>query len=283
VSPNFSRFRQRRFGLVSCAAALLMSLPFAAKAECTGEDGGSSLVAEIRGGDTLILQDGRSVRLAGVLLPRRGGNGDVAAVAREAAERMLAELILNQVVELRLDERRRDRYGRVLAELFVSKDGQRVWVQERLIASGVAEVMSSKDNRRCIPELLSVENLARESRQGQWGTGLFSIQPASAEDTLANLSQSYAIVEGRVENVAEAGNRIYLNFGKNWRRDFTIAVSKDAATLFEGQRETLIGLKGRSVRVRGWIENLNGPSINLSHPEQLEVLTGAVTSSVKAP
>ena len=156
-------------------------------------------------------------------------------------------------------------------------------MQERLIASGVAEVMSSKDNRRCIPELLSVENTARESRQGQWGTGLFSIQPASAEDTLANLAQSYAIVEGRVENVAEAGNRIYLNFGKNWRRDFTIAVPKEAAALFEGHRETLMGLEGRSVRVRGWIESLNGPSISLSHPEQLEILTGAVTSSVKAP
>jgi endonuclease YncB( thermonuclease family) len=283
VSSKFSRSRLRRLGSVSFAAAFLVSFPLAANAECTGEDAGSSLVTEIRGGDTLILQDGRSVRLAGVLLPRRGGNGDVAAAAREAAERTLADLILNQVVELRLDERRRDRYGRVLAELFVSKDGQQVWVQERLIASGVAEVMSSKDNRRCIAELLNVENVARESKQGQWGTGLFSIQSASAEDILADLAQSYEIVEGRVENVAEVGNRIYLNFGKNWRRDFTIAIPKEAARLFDGDRETLMGLKGRSVRVRGWIENLNGPSISLSHPEQMEILTGAVTSSVKAP
>jgi hypothetical protein len=95
---------------------------------------------------------------------------------------------------------------------------------------------------------------------------------ASSEDVLAGLAQSYEVVEGRIETVAEVRGRTYLNFGRNWRRDFTVTVAGDAAKLFNGQNEGLAGLKGRLVRVRGWIENVNGPSINLTHPEQLEIL-----------
>jgi micrococcal nuclease len=243
-----------------------------AGAECAGEDGGRSLVSEIRGGDTLILQDGRSIRLAGVLIPRRGGNSSVALQAREAAEKAISDLLLGQSAELRLNSGARDRYGRLLAQLYVVKDGQRIWVQEQLVTAGHARVISSRDNRQCIPELLVQEKAARDKAQGQWGTGLFTIMRASSEDVLAGLAQSYEIVEGRIETVAEVRGRTYLNFGRNWRRDFTVTVAGDAARLFNGQNEGLAGLKGRLVRVRGWIENVNGPSINLTHPEQLEIL-----------
>ena len=270
--------------LLAAFAATVASGCFmsAVRAECTGDDGGSSLVADIRGGDTLILEDGRSARLAGVLLPKRTGGSGVAAEARTGAEKAVADLIAGQKVELRLDSGHRDRYGRLLAQIFVTKDGQRVWVQERLIASGLARVISSKDNRLCVPELLAVEKTARETGQGQWRTGLFSVKAASSEDMLLGLAQSYEIVEGRIENVAEVRGRTYLNFGRNWRRDFTVMVPSDAAKLFAGQTD-LAGLKGRLVRVRGWIEDVNGPSISLTHPEQLEILEGGALSQRSTP
>jgi hypothetical protein len=31
-------------------------------------------------------------------------------------------------------------------------------------------------------------------------------------------------------------------------------------------------LKGKRVRVRGWLKNFNGPSITVTHPEQIEIL-----------
>ena len=263
-------WRSLRFALCAAAAAYGF-VPSQARAECTGDDGGSSLVTDIRGGDTLILEDGRAVRLAGVLLPRRSSEGDVMAEARKAAEKAVADLVSAQKVELRLDTTQRDRYGRLLAQVFVTKDDQRVWLQERLIASGHARVISSKDNRMCIGDLLTAENTARQTGQGEWHSGVFSVKQAASEDILAGLVQNYEIVEGRIENVAEVRGRTYLNFGKNWRRDFTVSISSDAAKLFAGQTE-LSGLKGRLVRVRGWIENINGPSIALTHPEQLEVL-----------
>jgi micrococcal nuclease len=268
----------RRLALAASASAFLAASGAEALAECQGEAGGSSLVAEIRGGDTLILQDGRAIRLAGVLIPKRGMEAQVASQAREAAEKQIAELVLGQVAELHLDARQRDRYGRILAQIFVTKEGQRIWVQERLIATGFARVISFKENRICVPELLIAERAAREKSAGHWGSGHFSILPAASEDTLSGMGQSYEIVEGQVENVAEVRGRIYLNFGKNWRRDFTATIANDALKLFPDGNQGLTALKGRQVRVRGWIENVNGPSINITHPEQLEAITSGAVS-----
>jgi micrococcal nuclease len=241
-------------------------------AECRGDDGGSSLVTEIRGGDTLILEDGRSVRVFGALLPRRGGHNETALQAREAAERQIAELTMGKVVQLQLDPVRRDRYGRVMAQVFVTKDEQRIWLQEKLIAEGLARVMSSKENRGCVSELLAAEKTARDNRQGHWATGLFSVKPAASEDLLAGLTQSFEIIEGRVDNVTEVRGRVYVNFGRNWRRDFTATIPADALKLFPGEAASLGKLKGQVVRVRGWVENVNGPSVTVTHPEQLELL-----------
>src|SRR5687768_9835023 len=135
---------------------------------------------------------------------------------------------MGSIVQLQVDAARRDRYGRAMAQVFTMKGEQRVWLQEKLISSGLARVISSKDNRRCIPELLAAEKTARDSSQGAWRAGLFSIKSAVSEEILAGLAQNYEIVEGKVENIAEVKGRVYLNFGRNWRRDFTVVISADA-------------------------------------------------------
>jgi micrococcal nuclease len=247
-------------------------------AQCQGDDGGASLVTEIRGGDTLILEDGRSVRLFGALLPRRGGDIETASQARDAAEKQIAELALGKVVQLQLGAARRDRYGRIMAQVFVGQGEERIWLQEKLIANGLVRVMSSKENRLCILGLLAAEKAARDGRLGNWASGLFSVKPAASEDLLAGLAQSFEIIEGRVENVAEVKGRVYLNFGRNWRRDFTATMSGDAVKLFPGEAGALSKLKGQLVRVRGWLENMNGPSISITHPEQLELLSSEAAS-----
>jgi micrococcal nuclease len=279
VIVSSARMRLRRLAAAALAAPLpLLFAAGMALAECRGEDGGSGLVVEIRGGDTLILQDGRAVRLFGTLLPRRGRDGEPGEQAGDAAERQIGELASGQVIHLELDAARRDRYGRVIAQVFVTRGEQRIWLQEKLVAGGLARVMSTKDNRRCIAELLAAEKTARDNRQGHWATGVFSVKPAASEDVLAGLAQSFEIVEGRVENVAEVKGRIYLNFGRNWRRDFTATVPVDAVKLFPGEAEGLGKLKGQVVRVRGWIENVNGPSMLVTHPEQLEILTSGTAA-----
>ncbi len=66
--------------------------------------------------------------------------------------------------------------------------------------------------------------------------------------------------------------RVYLNFGPDWRTDFTIAIAPR-----DRRRFTRAGLlpgdwDGRRLRVRGWLKRYNGPMIEATHPEQIELL-----------
>ncbi len=308
--------------LIIAIAFLAGLIAVAARAECTGQDGGVSVVTALHDGETLILDDGRAVRLAGVLTPKRARNGPLAA-ARSTMEKALSALVVGKKVELRLNGRTRDRYGRLMAQAFVVNGKERVWVEGRLASEGLARIISSWDNRACARELLALENRAREAGKGLWGTGFFAVRSAAAEAVLTGLARNYEIVEGQVQNVAEIKGKVYINFGRNWRQDFTAFVSRKSAKLFNETAAAKVNraggapggdevsseqdasanststrlasaslsqdnagpssnsapakydfasLKGQRIRVRGWLENFNGPSIRLTHPEQIEVL-----------
>jgi hypothetical protein len=84
---------------------------------------------------------------------------------------------------------------------------------------------------------------------------------------------TFQIVEGRVVEAAEArSGRIYLNFGDNWREDFTATIEPADRPLFDAAGLDPLALAGRTIRLRGWIYAFNGPMITLTHPEQVEVV-----------
>jgi micrococcal nuclease len=92
---------------------------------------------------------------------------------------------------------------------------------------------------------------------------------------LGRLTHSYQLVEGTVASVGQGGGRIYLNFAKDWRSDFTISVERKDAAVFTTAAIDLKDLTGKRVRVRGWVEWRNGPMIEATHPEQIEILPDA--------
>lgn len=300
----------RGIGWLGIAGALTALPPFALAADCTGESGGTSVVTAIHDGEILILEDGRTIRLAGIFTPKRAQDGPLAE-ARATMENTLRGLVLGKKIELRLSEKQRDRYGRLMAHAFIVDGDRRQWVQEKIIGDGLARVISSWDGRACVGALLASENGAREAKRGLWQSGYFAVRPAEAEAVLTGLARSYEIVEGQVRSVAEIRGRTYINFGQDWRQDFTAFVSEKAARLFESSgaatgastaaafsaagtvdalgdapaeatgtaprpKYDFAALKGQRVRVRGWIENFNGPSISVTHPEQIEILSTQV-------
>ena len=64
----------------------------------------------------------------------------------------------------------------------------------------------------------------------------------------------------------------YLNFGADGRSDFTVSVTPRDRRRFADGPVKLVDIKGRLVRVRGWLGWRNGPIIEATHPEQIEVL-----------
>ena len=64
----------------------------------------------------------------------------------------------------------------------------------------------------------------------------------------------------------------YLNFGANRRTGFTVTLNPKAARLSRREGIGVAKLKGRAVRVQGWLKSFNGPMITATHSEQIEVL-----------
>lgn len=241
---------------------------------CDGlRPGPSGRVVEVVDGDTLVLDSDIRVRLIGIQAPKLAlGRPDFADWPRaDDARAMLEELTLGKLVQIRYGGAERDRYGRVLGHLFVADTQD--WAQKAMLEAGLARVYSFADNRFCLQELYLAEARARIERLGIWDSEPFyRVLQADKPTRILDRLDRYELVEGRIVNADRVGQRLYLNFGPYWKEDFTVVIERPALRLFERSGVDLLALEGSVVRVRGWIENRDGPRMEVTHPEQIEIL-----------
>lgn len=254
-------------------------------AACDLSEPETGTVANVIDGETLRLTDGKIVRLIGAKapMPPLGWRGDDPWPLVDEAKVALESLVSGKEVEFRFGGRRTDRHGHLLAQVFVVSGGTRLWLQEELVAKGLARVYSLPDSRACIAELMAQEREARAKRRGVWGSSAYRIESALDVKRLGRLIHSYQLVEGRVASVGEGGGRLYLNFTPDWRSDFTISVERKAVGAFAAAGIDLKTLAGARLRVRGFLAWRNGPMIEASHPEQIELLPEGSDEETKPP
>lgn len=232
--------------------------------------GGSHAVAEVIDGDSLRLEDGRVLQLSGIQAP--SPPADTTADSAEAwplgleAARALETLIGDGPVTLFYGGNRRDRHERILAQ---ATNAQGLWLQGALLRRGLARVSSYPDNRQGVAELLALEQQARNQRRGLWRHPLYAVR--RPQDSGQDIG-SFQLVEGRVLKVAIVSGRAYLNFGEDWRSDFTLVIEAAQRRQFEAEGLDPRLYEGRRVRARGWLGYRNGATITVTHPEQIEVL-----------
>lgn len=134
-------------------------------------------VERIIDGDTFVCS-GERVRLIGIDAPESRPNarlerqralGDaqvVLALGRRAKEFFSELLPLGTVVRLELDVQKRDRYGRLLAYVWLP-DGR--MANEVLLAEGYAMLLTIPPNVRYAERLRRAWRLAIEEQRGLWG------------------------------------------------------------------------------------------------------------------
>jgi micrococcal nuclease len=261
--------------IVFSCVGMLSGAAFASEV-CAPEAGGSHDVVRVIDGETVLIDDGREVRLIGALAPKPDTFltlPDARSPAQDTA-RALEAMVLNRTVSLRYDGRRRDRYGRALAQVYVTgpHGGTTEWVQRALVDQGLARAYALPGNSRCIAELIASEGDARVHGRGIWSREIYRVRQAHDTDDLLQIAGRFAIVEGRVSNVARVQKTTYVNFGTDWRQDFTASIANPIADRTQGGQARLSGLAGKNVRVRGWIERRNGPMVVLASVDEIEVL-----------
>ena len=232
------------------------------------------IVVQVTDGDTIVLDDGRVVRMIGTQAPKLplGREGYETWPLAPEAKTALETMLLHKSVQLGYGGERVDRYDRQLAHVFVDTPDGQVWAQQAMVALGLARVYSFPDNRQCLDLLFAAEGRARLSGLGIWADPYYSVRAADAPGQLLARAGHYELVEGRVLLAEERGGRIYLNFGRFWKTDFTAVIESPARKLFAAAGVDPLVLEGALVRIRGWVDDRDGPRIEITHPEQLEVL-----------
>lgn len=160
----FQRFKS--FHLPFAAVALLLLLAVMSqrqpirspKAARTG-----LRVVKVIDGDTVVLSDGRTVRYIGVDTPERG------QPFYEAAKNFNRKLVQGKTVELEFDVERYDRYGRVLAYVFVrDKNGRRIFVNAEMVRNGFARIYTKPPNVKYADLFVRLQGEARTNKRGLW-------------------------------------------------------------------------------------------------------------------
>jgi endonuclease YncB( thermonuclease family) len=270
----FSRGRLR-----SAFCLFLLAAAGAARGEetaCPRDIVGSGTVKAVIDGRSLALEDGREVRLAGIEVPLPPQGADpptaaaVAAVAL-ASRRALGELVANAEIVLRRLGEPHDRYGRIEAHVFITRNGSEISLQRAMLGAGHARVAARLPDRACAADFLARERTARAARLGLWAQSYYDVRRADAPAELLSRRGQFALVEGKVVSVRESGGTIYVNFGRRWSEDFTVTILKRNERTFVEFGLEPKKLQGQRVLVRGWIEQRGGPWIEATRPEQIEI------------
>jgi endonuclease YncB( thermonuclease family) len=214
-------------------------------------------------GGAFATSDGEEVRLAGILAYGSGGeplSESASAVARDA----LSKILRDRTVMIASGEVSRDRYGRTVAQVFA--DG--TWVQAELLRVGQARAAPDRASTPCAKALLAAEAEGRERGLGQWRFGFRVHEPNS----LSNRTGTFQIVEGNVVTASVTRGRAYINFGADYRTDFTVTIGPEEMRIFRQAKFDIASLAGKRIRVRGWVEFYNGPEITITTPTAIEVL-----------
>jgi endonuclease YncB( thermonuclease family) len=247
----------------SAAAFLLMASSgqtFAAN--CALEPQGEGRVAAVIDTRSLRLEDGREVRLAGIA---HAGTG------RASGRAALSAIAGGREVTLHGEDDSPDRYGRQGAFVFVT--GSEHSVQSEMMRRGEALFSADIADKNCAAALAAAEGAARDAKLGIWAYTT-AIKNAESPGDILSAVGHFTVVEGRVLSVRQSGAITYLNFGRNWTRDFAATISRRIIPAFESAGLGPKSLENRRIRVRGVVSSRGGPRIELLRVGQIEVLGG---------
>ena len=219
-------------------------------------------VRHVHDGDSLVLEDGRRLRVIGINAPELGRDGAAdepfAIAARDALRRELFRS--GQVVGLRYGEQRLDHHGRTLAHVF-GADGENL--SAVLLRQGLARAIVIPPDLWGLDCYPAAEREARAAQRGLWAHPDF--QPRESRG-LGLRDEGFMLVRGRVERIGRSQGARWINL----EGTVALRVPQDNLGYFPTPLDSLVG---RRIEVRGWFNRQrNELRATLHHPAALQVL-----------
>ena len=213
----------------------------------------------------LILASGGPARLSGLRLPEPSSLRD------KALAWLRAHVDKHVLVQGRAS---RDRWNRLAARIRLAGEPTALDLGHGLVEEGLAIVDPAQDDALCQPELLALEDAARQRSLGVWSDGGYKPIAVDQADRLRDRIGAFVLVEGRIRTIGERQQRTYLNFGGHWAEDFTIIIPQKTWKLMTDRGLGADALKGRRIRARGILQSWQGTALTIVIPEMIERLEG---------
>ncbi len=215
-------------------------------------------VKKVYDGDTVLLEDGRKIRLLGINTPEIAHGNRVGEAGGEQAKAWLTEKLLNQPVRLEIGVEKTDHYGRTLAHLFNTENEH---INLQLVANGMASVEIFPPNLAYAGQLASAEQHAETAHLGIWQ------MPEYAPIAVAALADAHphgwTRAIGRINAVQATQHGVNLVFSER----FAVHIEQRNVPLFGELNDYL----NKSVEVRGWIHQRKGHLVMLvRHPSAIK-------------
>lgn len=223
-------------------------------------------VVKVYDGDTIELDNGERIRYIGIDTPEIYHPYKPIEYYGEEAYRFNKKLVGGKRVGVELDVQKKDKYGRTLAYIYL-EDG--TFVNAELVKQGYAQILTIPPNVKYQDLFLRLQREAREARRGLWGKIDEVIGQAEAKDHIGEVRT----VRGKVLSTYQSRKAVFLNFGQDYRTDFTITIfTRDWEKNFlrKGIHSPSY-YQGKTVLVTGKIKEYNGPEIIVSDPSEIEI------------
>ena len=226
-------------------------------------------VVEVIDGDTVKLENGKILRYIGIDAPetrkkiKEKWTYNPAPFAEEAKE-YNKKLVEGKYIRVDFDVKKIDEYGRLLGYVFVDN----TFVNAKLLEEGLAVLYTRPPNVKYVDLFVKLQKKARQEEKGLWGNCKV-IDASSAYKFIGQIRT----VRGRVLSTYRSQNCIFLNFGKEWRKDFTVVIFKENWDYFKRKGiDPVVFYKNKMVEVTGRIREYNGPEIIVNLPEEIIIL-----------
>ncbi len=219
----------------------------------------SAIVKKVIDGDSVLLSNGEQVRYLGIDTPEFG------EPFFEKAKEANRELVEGKSVKLAVCvSQPRDKYNRFLA--YVSAGPLKV--NEELLERGLARTLNIPP---CgAPRAKQFRSLEREAFRDRRGLWSLQKQREVSHEKAGRFIGKLMIVNGTVLNVHKGEKAIHLNFGEDYRTDFTATIFRKDLSSLQGQgMKPVEEFRNRKVAVTGYIKKYMGSEIIIESMDQI--------------
>ena len=210
----------------------------------TNANAETMILQKIKDNGILVFTNGQEVFLRDVWLQEG------------AVEYLKTILTSGDKLKLEFGKMKTNRYKQLASYVYHNN----ILLQQALIQEGFA-IFYASSNEPENQAFLAFEQDARKAGKGFWQNEQNITNVITANDFI----HKKTLVAGKIHHIKDSKDKIYINFGKDYKKSFSIEVDKNIGVDFSS-------LHNKTVLARGFVKKYYSPFMTIINRHHIEVL-----------